>query len=119
MIPASPADAVKKLSKPVHYQPGNIVSHSLLHKDSGSLTLFALAQGQGMNEHSTPYEAFILVTEGKLFIRLSGEDYTLADGDMLLMPANSPHSLKAAKPTKMMLFLVKSGGQKAAAVPDP
>ena len=74
---------------------------------TGSLTLFAFDGGEGLDEHSTPATALVLVLEGRLEIRLGKEAQTVAQGEMLTLPPGEPHALRAPEPTKMLLVLFK------------
>lgn len=90
------------------YQPGAIVSRTLINKVNGSVTFFAFAQGQGLSEHTAPYDALVHVVEGELEVLISGKYHHLQAGDMVIMPANQPHALKAISDLKMILTMVKT-----------
>lgn len=90
------------------YQDGAVVSRTLLSKDKGTLTLFAFDEGQGLSEHTAPYDATVMLLEGEALIRIDGEEFTLTEGEMIIMPANKPHSLQALKPFKMMLIMIRA-----------
>lgn len=90
----------------VSYQEGSVVSKTLIAKKSGTVTLFAFAEGQGLSEHTAPYDALVVVFDGEADISVSGVPYLLKAGDTLLMPANEPHALQATKPFKMMLTMI-------------
>jgi quercetin dioxygenase-like cupin family protein len=98
---------VKALASLVDYQSDSIVSRMLISKPQGNVTLFALAEGQTIAEHTTPYDAMVNVIEGEAEIVISGKTYNLAAGDVLIMPANDPHALKAQKSFKMLLTMIK------------
>lgn len=91
----------------VDYQAGSVVSRSLLHQDTGSVTLFAFDGGQGLSEHTTPYDALALGLEGELEITVAGSPCRLAQGEVLLMPANKPHAVHARTRSKMLLVMVR------------
>ncbi|CAH2030439.1 cupin domain-containing protein [Trichlorobacter ammonificans] len=89
-------------------QPGSVVSRTLIDKKIGTLTLFAFAQGQGLSEHTAPYDAFVQVLEGTGRITINGEDHQVGEGQMIIMPANVPHSLRAEVPFKMLLVMIRA-----------
>ena len=96
------------ISQTIQYQKDSVVSKEIVHKAAGTVSLFAFDQGQGLSEHSTPYRAFVSVLDGVAQITVSGVIHQVKTGQMLPMPANVPHSLKAQEPFKMMLTMVKS-----------
>jgi quercetin dioxygenase-like cupin family protein len=79
----------------------------LINKPNGSVTLFALAQGQSIAEHTTPYDAMVNIIDGEAQIIISGEVQVVKTGEVLIMPANDPHALNAKKSFKMLLTMVK------------
>ena len=92
----------------VSYQEGAVVSKTLLNKKAGTITLFAFDKGQGLSEHTAPYDATVQVVDGEAEITVSGKARTVRKGDMLIMPANEPHSLFAAERFKMVLIMIRS-----------
>jgi len=92
----------------IGYQDGSVVSKSLLAKKSGNITLFAFDKGQGLSEHTAPFDAFVQVLDGKAEITISSTIHHLTGGEMIIMPANAPHALKALEPFKMLLIMIKS-----------
>ncbi len=101
MTPQSIKDAI-------HYQEDSVVSRELIRKTTGTITLFAFDKNQGLSEHTAPYDAFVMITDGQAEIIASGVKHEMKAGEMLLMPANSPHALKAIEPFKMVLTMIKS-----------
>lgn len=99
---------VIKLAELADYQTGSIVSKEIIKKSSGTVTLFAFDEGQGLSEHTAPFDALVYVLEGKVEITISGKAFNLTAGDMIIMPANDPHALKAVNPFKMVLVMIKS-----------
>lgn len=97
-----------KLNGMINYQEGSVVSRTLIGKKTGTVTLFAFDEGQGLSEHTAPYDAMVYLLEGKAEITISGKIYHLEEGEMIIMPANDPHALQAEKPFKMMLIMIKS-----------
>jgi len=98
----------EELSSLVEYQEGSIVSREVLKKDTGTVTLFAFDAGQGLSEHTAPFDAFVYIVDGTALITLSGKEHRLGSGQFLVMPAGEPHSLKAPARFKMMLVMIRS-----------
>ena len=92
----------------LQYQEDAVVSRELIHKTTGTITFFAFDAQQGLSEHTATYDAFVLVTEGRAEIRVAGVTHEVKAGEMLLLPANSPHALTALDPFKMVLIMIKS-----------
>ncbi len=90
------------------YQEQSVVSRTLIEKPTGTVTLFAFDQGQGLSEHTAPFDALVHVLDGEAEIALSGTPAIVKQGEMIIMPANEPHALKAIKRFKMMLIMIKS-----------
>ena len=90
------------------YQEGAVVSRMLLNKKIGTVTLFSFDKGEGLSEHTAPFDALVYVLEGKVEIIISKESYILEKGQMITMPANDPHALNALERFKMMLIMVKA-----------
>ena len=88
-------------------QAGAVVSRELVRNSAGTITAFAFDAGQGLSEHSAPFDAMVQVLEGSVEIRIGGEPYRCVAGDLVLMPANIPHSLSALEPFKMLLTMLK------------
>lgn len=99
---------VEKLDELVQYQTGSVVSRTLIDKKIGTLTLFSFDEGEGLSEHTTPYDAFVYVYDGEAIITISGKDYNVGKGETIIMPANDPHALRAVKPFKMMLVMIRA-----------
>ncbi|MCX5794997.1 MAG: cupin domain-containing protein [Elusimicrobia bacterium] len=92
----------------VDYQAGAVVSRALIQKTAGTVTLFAFDQGQGLSEHTAPFDALVLILDGEAEIRISGTPHRVKAGQMIIMPAQSPHALQAVKPFKMALVMIRS-----------
>jgi quercetin dioxygenase-like cupin family protein len=99
---------VVKLAELVNYQDGSIVSREIVKKPTGNVTIFAFDEGQGMSEHTSPFDALVHVLDGEAEISIAGNPHSLHNGDVILMPANQPHALKAQKRFKMILTMVRS-----------
>jgi quercetin dioxygenase-like cupin family protein len=89
------------------YQAGAIVSREILKKKTGTVTLFAFDAGQGLSEHTAPFDAMVYVLEGRVEISISGRPHVLKAGDLIIMPANEPHALKALERFKMVLTMIR------------
>jgi quercetin dioxygenase-like cupin family protein len=92
----------------VEYQTGSIVSRTVIDKPTGTLTLFAFDKGQGLSEHTAPFDAMVYVFDGEAEVTISGKPLVVKQGEMVIMPANQPHALRAARRFKMMLVMIKS-----------
>ena len=103
-----PKSSVNSLNKLVQYQKDSIVSKVLIKKQTGNVTLFAFEKGQELSEHTAPFDALVHVFEGQVDVILNGESNITKSGEMIIMPANVPHSLKAVERFKMMLVMIKS-----------
>ncbi len=99
---------VSRLSDLAAYQEGSVVSRTLIDKKVGTVTLFAFAEGQGLSEHTAPYDAMVYIVDGETDITISGKTIRLKSGDMTIMPANHPHAVKAITKFKMMLVMIRA-----------
>lgn len=95
------------LKNSVEYQANAVVSKEILKTSTGSVTLFSFDEGQGLSEHSTPFDAIAQIIEGEAAITIAGEEYKVPEGEIIIMPANIPHALKAEKKFKMLLTMLK------------
>jgi quercetin dioxygenase-like cupin family protein len=96
------------LSELVTYQDGSVVSKTLIDKKIGTLTMFSFGVGQGLSEHTAPFDAVVQVVDGEAEVIINGEAQTVAAGQLIIMPANIPHELKAVKPFKMLLIMIRA-----------
>jgi len=99
---------VEKLIDLVDYQSGSVVSKQIIRKETGNVTLFAFDEGEGLSEHTAPYNALVYLLEGEAEVIISKETYHLKNGDMIILPANEPHALKAFTRFKMLLVMIAS-----------
>jgi len=97
-----------ELTQAVSYQSGAVVSKEIIKKSTGTVTLFAFDKGQGLSEHTAPFDALVQVLDGEAQVIISGTSYHLKTGEMIIMPANQPHALNAKEKFKMMLVLIKA-----------
>lgn len=96
------------MSDLVPYQEGSVVSKTLIDKKIGTVTLFSFDAGQGLSEHTAPYDAFVQVVDGEAEVTIEGEKHAVVAGQMIIMPANKPHALKGVKPFKMLLVMIRA-----------
>ena len=108
MNDASFIGIVATLEGLIEYQKGAVVSRTVIDKPAGTITIFAFDKGQGLSEHAAPFDALVSVIDGEVEITISGKAFRVKVGEMLIMPANKPHALKALTPFKMMLVMIKS-----------
>ena len=95
------------LKEMAEYQVGSIVSKEIIKKESGTVTLFAFDKGQGLSEHTAPFDALVNVIDGQAEVKISGEPHIVKEGELIIMPANKPHSVQAIERFKMLLVLIK------------
>jgi len=95
-------------AKMLNYQSGAVVSKELIRKDTGTVTLFAFDKGQGLSEHTAPFDAFIYIVDGTAQIFICGKPHTVGKNEMIILPAKKPHALKAVKKFKMLLVMIKA-----------
>lgn len=106
-IKFEPAQAVP-VAALVDYQSGSIVSREILKGPTGKVTLFAFDEGEGLSEHTSPFNALVQVIEGEVEITISGQPHRVKTGEFILMPAQQPHALNAFKRFKMILTMIRS-----------
>jgi quercetin dioxygenase-like cupin family protein len=97
-----------KLAELVDYQEGSVVSKTLIAKKTGTVTLFAFAEGQGLSEHSAPFDATVCLVEGEAEMTVSGKPFRVREGEIVILPANEPHAVRAVKQFKMLLIMIRS-----------
>ena len=97
-----------KLFDLVDYQDDSVVSREIIKKETGTVTLFAFDEGQGLSEHTAPFDALVYLLDGEAEIVISGKPLRLKEGEIVIMPANQPHALKAIKKFKMILTMIRS-----------
>ncbi len=95
------------LSSIATYQPGSIVSREIIKKTTGTVTVFAFDAGQGLSEHTAPFDALVSILDGEAEIKISKKTFRLQAGEFIVMPAHEPHALQAVKAFKMMLVMIK------------
>ncbi len=96
-----------RLKELVNYQEGAVVSRTIIDKKTGTVTLFAFDKEQGLSEHTAPFDALVYIIEGEVDVIISGKSYHLKEGEMIIMPANQPHALRAVERFKMILIMIR------------
>ena len=96
------------LDKMLDYQDGSVVSRTIINKNVGTVTLFSFDKDEGLSEHTTPFDALVYILDGEAEITISKQPHNVKKGQMIIMPANEPHALKAVKQFKMMLVMIKA-----------
>ena len=99
---------IAKVADLVNYQDGSIVSREIVKKPAGSVTVFAFDEGQGLSEHTAPFDALVQILEGEAEITIAGVPHRVQGGEIILMPAQQPHALKALQRYKMILTMIRS-----------
>jgi len=92
----------------VDYQAGSVVSREIVRKTGGRVTLFAFDEGEGLSEHSAPFDALVQVLEGEAEITIAGAANRVSEGELILLPANQPHALRAITRFKMILTMIRA-----------
>ena len=103
------SDTIKKenLVDAITYQNGSIVSKQILKKPNGNITLFAFDKDESLTEHTSPFEAVVYMVDGEMEIKIGENHYNVKAGEILVMPADIPHGLKASVKSKMLLTMIK------------
>lgn len=97
-----------KLSSLIDYQEGSVVSRTIIDKKTGTVTLFAFDEGEGLSEHTAPFDALVYLVEGEAEVNIAGKPIVLREGEMIMIPAGKPHTLRAIKRFKMLLIMIRS-----------
>jgi quercetin dioxygenase-like cupin family protein len=98
----------QELSSLVSYQPGSVISRTIIDYKTGTVTLFAFDEGEGLSEHTAAFDALLYILEGKAAITIAGERNDLGEGEAIILPSGKPHSVKATTRFKMLLTMIKS-----------
>jgi quercetin dioxygenase-like cupin family protein len=101
-FPAALADLVQ-------YQDGAVVSQTLVKAETGTVTVFAFDAGEGLSEHTAPFDALLLIVDGRATVTIGDAEHTLVAGEIVRLPANIPHALRAVERFKMLLTMVREG----------
>lgn len=108
MASEAPKGEALSLVDHIAYAEGGVVSKTLIDKKTGTLTLFAFDRGQGLSEHTAPFDAGVLVLDGVATLQIGGDQVKAGTGELVIMPAHVPHSLRAEEPFKMLLIMIRS-----------
>ena len=103
------SDLKRKVLRPkdlIAYQEGSVVSRMLAYRKSGTVTLFAFDAGEGLSEHTAPYDAMLQVLEGEALVTIENDSFSLGEGELIIMPAGIPHAVHADRRFKMMLTMI-------------
>jgi len=92
----------------IDYQEGSVVSREIFRKETGTVTIFAFDKGEGLSEHSAPFDAMVQIVDGTALITIGGKENIVQKGEMIIMPANIPHALHAVEKYKMILTMIRS-----------
>ena len=103
-----PEPQVMVLADMIEYQASSVVSREIMKEKTGTVTLFAFDEGQGLSEHTTPFDALVYLVEGEAEVTISSKSHHLFTGEMIMMPANQPHALRALRKFKMLLVMIRS-----------
>ena len=98
----------RELANLADYQKDSVVSQTIINKKAGTVTFFAFDEGQGLSEHTAPFDALVQILEGEVEVVISGKPLHMKKGEIVIMQANKPHSLKALKKFKMILTMIRS-----------
>ena len=91
----------------IKYQTGTVASRMIVFKKAGTITCFSFDEGEGLSEHTAPYDAILEVTDGEAEVQIAGEPFTVHTGELIILPANKPHAVFAKKRFKMMLTMIR------------
>lgn len=97
-----------KMVNLIEYQKGSVVSRTLIDKKAGTVTLFSFDRGEGLSEHTAPFDALVYVVDGEAEVTIAGKPVVVKAGEMVVMPANKPHALRAIERFKMLLIMIRS-----------
>ena len=97
----------QNLASLVSYQAGSVVSRTIIDRKTGTVTLFAFDEGDGLSEHTSPYDALLLILEGEALVTVAGLASKMAEGEAIVLPAEKPHAVRATKQFKMLLTMIR------------
>lgn len=92
----------------VDYQPGSVVSREVMRKETGTVTVFAFDAGQGLSEHTAPFDALVYILDGRAEVMVAGQVHNVSQGEIIILPVNEVHALKAVERFKMALIMIRS-----------
>ena len=97
-----------KLKDLISYQEGSIISREIIRRKAGTVTIFAFDKEEGLSEHTAPFDALVQILDGEAKIVISGKPFIVKKDQIIILPANKPHSIKAVNKFKMLLTMIKS-----------
>ena len=97
----------QNLAALVSYQAGSVVSRTIIDRRAGTVTLFAFDEGEGLSEHTAPYDALLYMLEGEALVTIAGGKHEIKSGEAIILPAGKPHSLRATREFKMLLTMIR------------
>jgi quercetin dioxygenase-like cupin family protein len=100
-------ETVLSINDLIAYQPGTVASRMIVFKKAGTITVFSFEAGEGLSEHTAPYDAVLTVTDGEAEVQIGGGQYTVRTGEMIIMPADKPHAVLAKQRFKMILTMIR------------
>ncbi len=100
-------EKVLEVNDLVAYQPGTVASRMIVFKKAGSITIFSFDAGEGLSEHTAPYDAVLMVTDGKAEVQIAGTSFVIGAGEMIILPANKPHAVFAHERFRMILTMIR------------
>lgn len=106
------------ISESVAYAAGSVVSKTVIDKGIGNITLFSFDREQGLSEHTSPFDAVVVVTDGTATVTIGSTSMQVQTGEMIIMPANIPHALYANERFKMMLIMIRAKVEKTNTASD-
>ena len=107
-VPEAELPRLGKLADFIDYQKGSVVSRTIIDKKAGTVTTFAFDKGEGLSEHTSPYEALVYIVEGEVEVKVAAKSLILEAGDMIVLPAGKPHGLRGIQRFKMLLVMIRS-----------
>ena len=110
-------DGPVALTDLVQYQAGSVVSRTVVKKPAGTVTMFAFDAGEGLSEHTAAFDALVVMVDGEAEVSIAGSTHRVTAGQMLLLPANVPHALKAETRVRMLLVMLRDAAREPAATP--
>lgn len=108
---SSPPELPTPATALVDYRAGSVVSRALIKSKGGTVTLFAFDAGEALSEHTAPFDALLLILEGRAQVRVGGDEHVVPGGSTILLPANVPHAVRAPERFKMLLVMIREVSQ--------
>jgi quercetin dioxygenase-like cupin family protein len=100
-------EKVLKINDLIAYQAGTVASRMIVFKKAGTITIFSFDSGEGLSEHTAPYDVVLTVTDGEAEVQIAGRSFTVRTGELIILPANKPHAVYAHQQFRMMLIMIR------------